>query len=64
MRVMNKGTTYTIYIHPKQFGQPLTCNFEIIHCKLCMTYVKCNLNTASLQTCAPGWSITIIVYIT
>jgi len=65
MHVMNMRRTHTIYIHPKQLGQPLTCNFEIIHCKLCMTYVKCNLNNASKQTsCVPGLSITITVYIT
>jgi len=53
MHVMNIGKTDTIYIHPKQFGQPLTCNFEITHCKLCITYVKRNLNTASQQTHVP-----------
>lgn len=62
MQVMNMGTTHTIYIHPKQFDQPLTCNFEIDHCKLCMTYVKRNLNTASKQTsCVPGWRVTVYI---
>jgi hypothetical protein len=57
------GTTHTIYICPIHFGQPLTCNFEIIPCKLCMTYVKRNLNTASQQTsCVSGWSSTITVH--
>lgn len=65
MHVMHMRTTHTIYIHPKQCGQPLTCNFEIVNCKLCKTYVKRNLNTASKQTsCVPEWSSTSTVYIT
>lgn len=55
MHVINMRRTHIIYIHPKQLGQPLTHNFEIIHCKLCMSYVKCNLNNASKQTsCVRG----------
>jgi hypothetical protein len=42
-----------------------TRNFEIVHCKLCKTYVKRNLNTASTRTsCVPEWSSIITVYIT